>query len=126
MVKNVFNKKDIDIKIEYQLLLIAEELDSNYNLIYRILDCINWPSGKKGYDYFITFKNFSLKLKKLVFKKSLSLSDAYFFHKNFLKNYDPLLKLLPAKLTFSECNNVIRNISVIRTCNSTILKQDNY
>lgn len=111
IIKNILNKKDIDLRMEYQLLLIAEVLDPGNDLVFKILEYIDWPSGKKGHDYFISFKGFSKLLKELIFKKSLSLSDAFFFHEYFIKDYDAFLKIIPDKLTFSERNNIIRNIT---------------
>lgn len=111
LIKNFFNKKDIDTQLGYHFLKIAEKLDVNYKLFYELLDYINWPSGKKGFDYYKSLKNFSNKLKDFVFKKFISLNDAFFFHEYFLKDYDDFLNMLPEKLTFSERNNVIRNFT---------------
>ena len=56
-------------------------------------------------------KKFSGKLREKVFQKKVSLKDACYFYKSFLNNYDRLLSFIPEKLTFSQTNEVIRNIS---------------
>ncbi len=111
IIKELFSKKDIDIKIGFHLLLIAEELKLSSKLFYKILEYINFPSGEKGLDYFLSLKRFSKKLRELVLNKNISLNEAYFFHQYFLKEYDELFKIIPDNLTFTERSNIIRNIT---------------
>lgn len=111
IIRIFFNKKNIDIQLAYHLLKIAENMDDDYKLFYKILNYINWPSGEKGFNYFKSIEKFSEVLKGLVFKKSVSLNDAFFFNEYFLKDYDDFLNLLSEKLTFSERNNILRNLT---------------
>ena len=109
-IKNFINEKSIDIKIAFSLLLIAEEIQLPEKKLFELFNILHWPSSKKGIDYLNAMKEFSDKLKGKIFKKKISLKEAYFFHRVFQKDYNRLLSLLPENFTFSQANEVIRNI----------------
>lgn len=109
-IEHFITKKNITIKIAYQLLEIASSLNFSEKKFFELFPHINWQLSRKGLDYYREFQNFSTILKNKLFTKKISLKEAYFFHNYFQSDYDKFLTSFPDNLSFSRTNEIIRNI----------------
>jgi hypothetical protein len=110
-IKTFFIKEKIDVFTAFEIISFYEKVSDEETKFYSIFSLLNFPSSKKGMDYFRAFKEFSLKLKTLLKNKKINLSEAFLFHEKFKNGYDEILVLLPENSSCSETSFILRNLS---------------
>ncbi|MBN2546793.1 MAG: hypothetical protein JXB50_13420 [Spirochaetes bacterium] len=111
-IKFVVNENKLNLKNSYKILLIAEKINFIDEEFYELFKIINWQSYKKGLYYFRLMKTFMPDLTNILFNNKISLKDACYFHQAFInQNYDLILKKINKEFTFSEINEITRNIA---------------
>ncbi|HOV13204.1 MAG TPA: hypothetical protein PK771_02880 [Spirochaetota bacterium] len=125
LLKNLYVNKKPDIKKSYKILLISEKIYNGVNedFFYKIFPIIGWQTFKKGLDYFKKLKSMESALSEKVLNKKVSIVEAILFHDYFQKDYSDFIEKLSGDLTFSEYNQVLRNLTEFSGKNNLTLYQ---
>ncbi len=112
-ISSFIDKTKINPLLSHRLIEFFISKTDNKEELNPIFTALSWTLGSKGLILHNAFNDFSDELRHLVAQKKVSINEAYIFHTAFLSGYDPLLKMIDDKLSFSTKNAILRELSEI-------------